>query len=68
MQRVQYTNGTMRGKLQAGDAAGVADDLGTLQSLFTAAQMAFAKKRAVPSLWLRLLLLLPPTPEGRKVR
>ena len=45
MQRVQYTNGTMRGKLQAADAAGVAEDLGTLQSLFTSAQAAFTKEK-----------------------
>ena len=45
MQRVTYTNGTMRGKLQAADAAGVAEDLGTLQSLFTAAQTALTKEK-----------------------
>jgi len=47
MQRVQYTNGQMRGKLQATpvDAAAVAEDLGTLQSLFMAAQTAFTKEK-----------------------
>src|SRR4051812_12218018 len=45
MQRVQATNAGMRGKVMAGDAAGVADDLGTLQSLFTAAQTAFTKEK-----------------------
>ena len=47
MQRVQYTAGQMRGKLQATpvDAAAVGDDLGTLQSLFMVAQTAFAKEK-----------------------
>ena len=42
---VQYTNGTMRGKVQAADAAGVAADLATLQTLFTSAQTAFMKEK-----------------------
>jgi hypothetical protein len=48
MQRVQYNAGQMRGKLQATpvDAAAVAEDLGTLQSLFMAAQTAFAKEKS----------------------
>jgi hypothetical protein len=32
-------------KVTAGDAAGVAEDLGTLQSLFMAAQTAFTKEK-----------------------
>jgi len=45
MQRVQATNRGMGQKVMMGDAAGVADDLGTLQSLFMAAQTAFTKEK-----------------------
>jgi hypothetical protein len=45
MQRVNPTNRGMAAKITAGDAAGVAEDLGTLQSLFTAAQTAFTKEK-----------------------
>src|SRR5262252_2327362 len=45
MQRVSATNRGMGPKVMAGDAAGVAEDLGTLQSLFTAAQTAFTKEK-----------------------
>src|SRR6187399_3545859 len=44
MQRVTYTNRGMGPKVTAGDAAGVAEDLGTLQSLFMAAQTALTKE------------------------
>lgn len=46
MQRVSATSRGMTPKIMAGDAAGVADDLGTLQSLFMAAQTAFAKEKS----------------------
>ena len=46
MQRVAATNRGMGPKVMAGDAAGVAEDLGTLQSLFMAAQTAFAKEKS----------------------
>jgi hypothetical protein len=46
MQRISATNRGMGPKLTAGDAAGVAEDLGTLQSLFAAAQVAFVKEKA----------------------
>jgi hypothetical protein len=46
MQRVSATNRGMGPKVMAGDAAGVAEDLGTLQSLFMAAQTAFAKEKS----------------------
>ena len=46
MQRVSATNRGMGPKVTAGDAAGVAEDLGTLQSLFMAAQTAFAKEKS----------------------
>ena len=46
MQRVSATNRGMGPKVTAGDAAGVAEDLGTLQSLFMAAQKAFAKEKS----------------------
>ena len=45
MTRIQPTNRGMGAKVTAGDAAGVAADLGTLQSLFTAAQTAFTKEK-----------------------
>lgn len=45
MQRVAATNRGMNPKIMAGDAAGVAEDLGTLQSLFMAAQTAFTKEK-----------------------
>jgi len=45
MQRVSATNRGMGPKVTAGDAAGVAEDLGTLQSLFMAAQTAFTKEK-----------------------
>jgi hypothetical protein len=45
MQRVSATNRGMGPKVTAGDAAGVAEDLGTLQSLFLAAQTAFTKEK-----------------------
>jgi len=46
MQRVSATNRGMGPKVMAGDAAGVAEDLGTLQNLFMAAQTAFAKVKS----------------------
>ena len=45
MQRVSATNRGMGPKVTAGDAAGVAEDLGTLQSLFMAAQTALTKEK-----------------------
>jgi metal-dependent amidase/aminoacylase/carboxypeptidase family protein len=45
MTRIQPTNRGMGTKVTAGDAAGVAADLGTLQSLFMAAQTAFTKEK-----------------------
>jgi|SRR5712671_1216483 len=45
MQRINPTNRGMGAKITAGDAAGVAEDLGTLQSLFMAAQKAFTKEK-----------------------
>jgi cytochrome c553 len=46
MQRISATNRGMGPKVMAGDAAGVAEDLGSLQSLFMAAQTAFIKEKA----------------------
>lgn len=45
MTRISATNRGMGPKVTANDAAGVAADLGTLQSLFTAAQTAFMKEK-----------------------
>jgi len=45
MNRIQPTNRGLAAKITAGDAAGVAEDLGTLQSLFMAAQTAFTKEK-----------------------
>jgi len=45
MQRISATNRGMGPKVTSGDAAAVAEDLGTLQSLFMAAQTALMKEK-----------------------
>src|SRR5438874_2577089 len=45
MQRINPINRGMAAKVTAGDAAGVAEDMGQLQSLFMAAQTAFTKEK-----------------------